>query len=183
MTIFGKVLLGLILATAAVLIIKGAGKGNDEIVLAPEGEEVVADTPAPAEQEVGTFQGSAKDLMARGGDHKCTFTQEVENSKSTGTIYISGTKMRGDFNSNVLAGGTTMDLESHMISDGATMWTWSNMMPTGFKMAVDQSAQAGGQQQGFDANVDLEYTCINWAPDQSQFVVPSAITFTEFKAQ
>lgn len=181
MTMFGKVLLGLILATAAVLIIKGAGKGGDEIVVTPE-EEVVTDTPLPAEQEVGTFEGSAKDLMTRGGDHKCTFTQDVENSKTTGTIYISGMKMRGDFSSAVNAGGSTMNVDSHMISDGTSIWTWSSVVPTGFKMKIDQSA-GSSVDKGFDANTKLEYTCVAWTPDQSQFVLPSTVTFEEMKTE
>ncbi len=183
MTIFGKVLLGLILATAAVLIIKGAGKPDEEVAVVPAEE---TPTPAPAtptsDEEVVAFNGSAKELMARGGDHKCTFTQEVENSKSTGTVYVSGKKLRGDFSSDVSAGGASMTVDSHMISDGEFMWTWSSAMPTGFKMKVDQEATASANNQGFDSDQKLEYTCIKWTPEESQFVLPSAVVFTELKS-
>lgn len=180
MTLFGKVLLGLILATAAVLVIKGAADKDDVVVVPEEGPVETTDVAPPAQDEqVGTFEGSTKELMARGGNYKCTFTQDVENSKSTGTVYISGTKLRGDFMSVVTAEGSTLNIESHTISDGAFMWTWSSMMPTGFKMKVDQTASENINKQGFDANQKLEYTCINWTPDEGQFVLPTTTVFTE----
>ena len=178
MTIFGKILLGLILVTGAVLIIKGGPK--DEVVVEDtiDAQAVVAEeTPA----DDGAFKGSAKALMARGGDHKCTFTQVVENSTSTGTVYISGMKMRGDFKSDVSAAGTNISVESHMISDGEFTWVWSSMMPTGMKMKIDAEAGATADQ-GFDANQELEYSCVKWNRDASQFDLPSAVTFTEIKA-
>lgn len=182
MTLFGKVLLGLILASAVFLIVRGASKGGDEAPLEENANVNPAET-APAEEEVGVFTGSAKELMARGGNHKCTFTQEVANSKSTGTTYISGQKMRGDFVSEVNAGESTMNIESHMISDGEFMYSWSSMMPTGFKMKIaDTTATATAtttpSQQSFDSNQKLEYTCVAWTVDEAQFALPANITFT-----
>lgn len=180
MTLFGKVLLGLILVTGAVLIIKGEPK--DEVVV-EDTQTTEAETPAPAENK--KFEGSTAELIARGGDHVCTFDQTVENSRSTGTVYISNGKMRGDFKSDVSASGTNMSVESHMISDGEFMYTWSSMMPTGFKMAVVQNTTADGttptSQQMFDANMKLSYDCDPWTTDVSKFTLPSAVTFTEIK--
>lgn len=183
MTIFGKILLGLILATAAGLIIKGAVQ-KDDVVLAPE-EEAVTETETPAPADSSKFEGSTAELIARGGDHVCTFDQTVENNRSTGTVYISNGKMRGDFKSSVVTGATPIDVESHMISDGEFMYTWSSMMPTGFKMAVVQNTTADGttptSQQMFDANMKLSYDCDPWTVDASKFTLPSAVTFTEIK--
>lgn len=184
MTIFGKILLGLILVTAAVLIIKGAGK-NDPVAM-PNAEEDASPDSGDAvtnEEELGTFKGSSAELMARGGNHKCTFAQEVENSKTLGTVYVSNAKMRGDFKTDVNASGAVMSVESHMISDGEFIWTWSGIMPTGMKMKIDQSvAIEGSPQQSFDTNQELEYLCVDWTPDESQFTLPSAVTFTEIKS-
>lgn len=184
MTIFGKILLGLILVTGAVLIIKGGpnddGLAKDETT---DTEALAGEEQAQASQ--GVFEGSTAELIARGGDHVCTFDQTVENSRSTGTVYISNGKMRGDFKSDVSASGTNMSVESHMISDGEFMYTWSSMMPTGFKMAVVQNTTADGttptSQQMFDANMKLSYDCDPWAVDASKFTLPSAVTFTEIK--
>ncbi len=184
MTIFGKILLGLILVTGAVLIIKGGPKddGLTEERVA-ENEAVTTEEQAPIVES--QFKGSTAELIARGGDYKCTFDQVVENSRSTGTVYISNGKMRGDFKSDVSAAGTNMSVESHMISDGEYMYTWSSMMPTGMKLKIDQtittSSETFGQQGSFDANMQLSYDCDPWSPDSSQFTLPSAITFTEIK--
>ena len=181
MTLFGKVLLGLILATAGFLIIKGAGGTGDEALLVPQEESITSESSEPVTQS-GVFTGSTKDLMARGGNYKCTFAQEVENSKSTGTVYISGQKLRGDFKSDVTAAGASMSVESYMISDGTSMWTWSSMLPTGFKMEVVKDTTADGttpmSQQMFDANMNLSYDCAPWTVDESKFVLPSTVTFT-----
>ena len=183
MTLFGKVLLGVILATAGFLIVRGAIK-SDDMALEEAGEIPVATAPeTESVEEASVFSGSAKELMARGGNNKCTFTQEVENSKSTGTVYISGQKLRGDFKSDVTAAGVNMSVESYMISDGEFMYTWSSMMPTGFKVKiVDTSATATtapSSQQSFDSNQKLEYSCVSWTPDESQFMLPATITFKE----
>ncbi len=182
MTLFGKVLLGVILATAGFLIVRGAIKSND-VVLEETGESPVATTPeTESAEDVSVFSGSAKELMARGGNHKCTFTQEVENSKSTGTVYISGQKLRGDFKSDVTAAGANMSIESHMISDGEFMYSWSSMMPTGFKMKIAETGATAtttpSNQQSFDSNQKLEYTCVAWTPDEAQFTLPTNVTFT-----
>lgn len=180
MTLFGKVLLGLILVTGAVLIVKGEPK--DEVAV-EEAQTTEAENPSQVENN--KFEGSTAELIARGGDHVCTFDQTVENSRSTGTVYISNGKMRGDFKSDVSAGGTNMSVESHMISDGEFMYTWSSMMPTGFKMAIIDSATADGttptSQEMFDANMKLSYDCDPWSADASKFTLPSTVTFTEIK--
>ena len=182
MTIFGKILLGLILVTGAVLIIK-RGPKDDGLATEDtmETEEVSGEEQTPTDQD--NFEGSTAQLMARGGDHKCTFDQTVENSHSTGTVYISNGKMRGDFKSDVSAAGTNMSVESHMISDGEFMYTWSSMMPTGFKMKIDQASSPSDEagQGTFDANMKLSYDCAPWSPGSSQFTLPSSITFTEIK--
>ena len=156
MTIFGKVLLGLILATAAVLLIKGVKNSPDEEVL--ENPEVVTETsdetPAPTPTDTEEFKGSMKTLIARGGNYKCMFKQDTDAGTSTGTVYISDKEMRGDFTSIVAA--NNMTVESHMISDGEFMYTWSPMMPTGMKIAIDASATESASQ-GFDTNAELEY--------------------------
>lgn len=181
MTLFGKILIGLLLATAAVLIVKDSGK--DEVVVVEETGEQTPAAPTEIPADARRFEGSTAELIARGGDHMCTFDQTVENSHSTGTVYVSGGKMRGDFKSDVNAVGTNMSVESHMISDGEFMWSWSNMMPSGFKMKIDQTATPsnGAGQGAFDANMKLAYDCDPWTPDASKFTLPSAITFTEIK--
>lgn len=179
MTIFGKVLIGLMLATAAVLLIKGDGTTDDVIVTESPAEETVETTPT----DDTVFNGSMKDLIARGGDYECTFSQTNDMSDSTGTVFISGAKLRGDFKTTVKA-VSNMNVESHMISDGAFMYTWSSMMPTGMKIAIAEgsTAETSPATQSFDYNQKLDYDCKPWTSDVAKFTLPTDITFTEIKS-
>ncbi len=182
MTIFGKILLGLILATAAVLLIKGASNSPEEEMgeTTEVSEGAVETAPAVEETDMAEFKGSMKALIARGGNYKCTFKQDTEVGTSTGTVYISGNEMRGDFSSVVAVANTT--IESHMISDGEFMYTWSPLMPGGMKMKIDSTATAEGSSQGFDTNQELDYECDLWTRDGTVFNLPEGTTFTEVSA-
>jgi hypothetical protein len=180
MTLFGKVLIGLMLATAAVLIIKG-GKGKDDIIVEEVPSENASSTPVAPDND--TFNGSITDLAKRGGDYECTFVQTNDMSDSTGTVFISGKKMRGDFKTTVKA-VSGMNVESHMISDGEFMYNWSSMLPTGFKIAITESTNATSTPSGsqnFDYNQKLDYKCKAWMADSTKFELPASIKFTEIK--
>lgn len=129
-----------------------------------------------------TATGSLDELLARGGNYKCTFTHESAAASSKGTVYIAGEgkKIRGDFSSLVPVINT--DVASHMIRDGEWVYTWSEMMPQGFKAKAVEgqgSKEAALSGQGFDANQSYNYNCEPWVVEVSQFTVPTNITFTE----
>lgn len=177
MTIFGKILLGLILITAVVLIIKGGNKTDDSDLVNSDddtdSEAMTDDTKAD-----NLFNGSMKDLIARGGDYKCTFSHSTDVSDSSGTVYVSGQKMRGDFTSNEKVSGTTS--ESHMINDGEFSYVWSSAMPMGLKMKITNDTTAGADTtSGVDVNQKLDYSCEKWNGDASQFSLPASVNFTE----
>lgn len=179
MTLFGKVLLGIILATGAGLLIKSSisPKDNSTIVsdTTPEAVNSDADTSTPM---AGNFSGSMGELIARGGNYKCDFTHTTDAGDSSGTTYISGKKIRGDFTTNV-TGVSAMKIETHMISDGEFAYTWSSMMPTGMKMKLNLSETSDGAKTGFDYNQHLDYNCSPWMEDSSMFSLPANIKFTE----
>ena len=178
MTTFGKILIGLMLATAAVLIIKGGTKSSEPVMV----EEVQDDgtTPTPSDTATdGKFNGSVNELIARGGDYECTFSHSTDAAYSTGTVFVSGKKMRGDFNSTTKL-AANIKMESHMISDGEFLYNWSSAMPTGFKMAIAESSNATSTagSQALDYNQKLDYDCKAWTADASKFVIPAEIKFT-----
>jgi len=126
-----------------------------------------------------TSANSLKALLALGSAQTCTF----DNAGSTGTMYISGGKVRGDFDSTT--NGKT--LKTHMLVDGTTSYIWMDGEKTGYKMSFDASAGAGtpgtttAQTSGaFDANADMNYKCGPWVADASVFVLPTTVTFTSF---
>lgn len=184
MTTFGKILLGLMLATAAVLVVRGHKAPSSEIVSVPA--ETTSTTTPSAGAVDGSFSGSMNDLIARGGDYKCTFDQLTEVSHSTGTVVISGKNVRGDFITEVKA-ATGMKVGSHMISDGEFIYTWSDMISMGMKFkvaaaATGTSTPSSASNQNFNYNQKLDYQCAPTTRDASLFVVPATITFSEPKS-
>lgn len=175
MTTFGKILIGLMLATAAVLIIKGGNKAPEEVIV-----EEVQEENAPVEStESGQFNGSIVDLASRGGNYECTFASRTDVADSTGTVYISGIKIRGDFMTTTKVAGN-LKIESHMISDGEFVYTWSAGTLTGFKVAVSAESNPTSTESSasFDYNQKLDYDCKAWTVEETKFMVPTDIKFT-----
>jgi hypothetical protein len=129
-------------------------------------------------QDGGDFSGSMEELVARGGNYRCTFSHQSDTDDSSGTIYISGSSIRGDFVSLI----QRINVESHMIQSGGYIYTWSSTMPTGFKLKVATTTEAGGTAipgQYSDVDQTYSYDCESWSPDNSKFSIPSTITFKE----
>ncbi len=128
----------------------------------------------------GEFTGTLSDLATRGGDYRCTFTHDSVVAKSGGTVYISGSRIRGDFSSVVPQ--VNMTVESHMIQNDGYVYAWSPMSPSGMKakaMTGGASGSAAMSGQGVDQNQAYTYNCEKWSVDASVFALPSGISFTE----
>jgi hypothetical protein len=142
---------------------------------------VVAPTVNPSgnAEEQSNTPTSLKDLLSKGIAQSCTFNSEG----STGTIYMSGGKVRGDFDATVE--GQTM--KSHMIVDNNTSYIWSDGSKTGIKMSFDPNATTSPattdtQSGSFDASTQMNYKCGAWIPDASLFALPAGVAFTSFNA-
>lgn len=181
MTMFGKILLGLIILTGAVLLIKGPSKTQE---VASDLDEVSDNTSVQESEDAQSeansiFAGSFNDLMARGGEYKCTFVSNTEVGTSTGTVYIDGERIRGDFQSSVQITG--QNIESSMINDGEFSYVWSSLMNTGFKVANSNDKTEGESvDTGFDYDQQLDYDCQSWNVDSSVFNLPEGVEFKEF---
>lgn len=125
-------------------------------------------------------QTSLTALLAKGGSQKCTFSHEESGAGSSGTIYMSSGKMRGDFIAKVQG---AQEVQSHMIVDGQTSYVWSDAMPQGVKMKFDAAATANATDPMAKGNIDpnqkANYDCSYWSADQSKFALPSGVTFME----
>lgn len=169
--IAGIVALG-ILAGGAYYFMNGSSTGADVTGDAPKGGA-----------EAGAFKGSMAALMERGGNWKCTVDSSANTGAGTalssGVVYVSGNKVRADFTSTVQGFG---NVESHMIADGESVYSWSSMMPQGFKLPQTQMTGEGGTEtsgSGFDANQSYAYDCQPSSAQASLFTAPANITFTE----
>ena len=124
-------------------------------------------------------RGSIKSLLGANKNITCKINPS-ENDE--GTIYVTGSKMRGDFSTRVEGKG----MMSHMIQDGEYAYMWLDEDAKGTKMKLDfnqpvPSVPAGSsvrsQAENLDEEVDMN--CSNWSPDNSKFNVPGDVEFTD----
>ena len=150
--------------------------------------------PAPegatqlASQETGgqPVNGSLASLVARGGTVQCDVGMATgpadENGATKGSVYVSGGKMRGDFEMTSQAG----TIESHMIRDGEYIYVWSSAMPMGMKMkatAAEQPSSPTAQPSPSDIYAqNHNYNCKPWSGDSSKFELPAGVTFNDMSA-
>lgn len=129
----------------------------------------------------GAFTGSFFDLATRGGNYKCDVQSAGTANETLGTVYVSGTNIRGDFTS--LAAGKTV--ESHMIKSGDMMYVWGGGMPQGIMMkATTMQGEGGSATQGTGVSGTQSYgwNCATTGADASKFVKPSNIEFMDMSA-
>lgn len=130
-----------------------------------------------------SFNGSIYDLAARGGDWKCTVDAQASTgggqAVSSGTVYVSGNKVRGDFTSAVQGYG---NVDSHLVSDGDYVYSWTSMLAQGVKAKATAANQGGTQTsgQGSSANQNYAYHCAPSAADASLFTPPANVKFISY---
>lgn len=132
-------------------------------------------TPVATQEQSAS---SLKDLISKGLAQSCTFS----SGGSSGTVYVSGGKVRTDYDTTVDGKVTT----SHMIVDGNTSYIWTEGQATGFKMTFEASGTPSAETTnapaagGFDSSANMNYKCKTWAVDASQFALPAGVQFTSF---
>jgi hypothetical protein len=121
---------------------------------------------------------SLRDMMAMSTNQECSFNDEGGNS---GVVYVGSGKVKGDF--TTIANGTST--VSHMYSDGSQMYVWMDGQPTGFKFSLDSMNDISTDSKvsgNVDVNKKLDYSCKNWSVNNSVFVLPTNITFSDFSS-
>lgn len=125
--------------------------------------------------ELAIENTSLKELMTRGQDIQCSW--EDTTDQSSGTIYVSKDKARGDF--------TVIDENQtkigHMILVSNTSHIWMDGDSRGFKVSLQNNTEADtSSSQGVDPNKDYNYSCSSWEADNSLFELPADVNFQEF---
>jgi hypothetical protein len=139
-----------------------------------------------AGSEQGTaYNGSVDDLIKAGKNVKCVL-QATENADLiSGTIYVSGSKARSDFEQKGLG---DKNYTGHFISDGTWMYTWNEAykdQAVKFKIEDLQKEQFKSQadkQGAGDYENKMDYKCYAWQADQSMFIPPTDIKFMDFSS-
>lgn len=135
-------------------------------------------TSAQSESSVSSTSGTLKDLFSGGKTVNCKFSYP-DNSMS-GNVFVSGGKVRNEFTTT--KDGKTTD--GTVIYDGTYAYFWSSSSSQAIKYKMgsieDMQKQAQGQAQTMDLSQKVNFDCSNWSVDNSKFVPPSNIQFTDF---
>ncbi|MEY4602345.1 MAG: hypothetical protein RL292_286 [Candidatus Parcubacteria bacterium] len=141
-------------------------------------------TPAPSGKKI-TFS----ELLKQGGSYRCTVNQYVQNIESKGVVFIDKDRIRGDFSTQTQG----MNIDSSLVVKDGYTYTWSSALGArGIK--IKNSTPYGGAQvkgqntqmtstYGFNGEQIGDYDCEAWAVDESKFIPPMSITFTELQPQ
>lgn len=172
--------LGLIIGVVAVIIIITAGVFLLSKKPSRPIQEETASQQSTSSAESTATRGSIKSLLGMGKNETCTVTYPSAEGETKGTVYVSGKKMRGDFTIKDTSG---KEIESHMIADEAYNYFWSSATSQGMKMKIDDTAKAtptpNTQTQGADLDREVDYKCSSWPVDDSKFMPPTNIQFTD----
>lgn len=160
--IIGVVILALVIGAVAYTQVKKPQKSSEtSMQTSPNTEESIS-------------KGSIKSLLSAGKNVTCDITY-TDQPGSSGTVYVTGNKMRGDFTVNV----NNKAVESHMVSDGAFAYVWSTNQGTKMKIDTLESPAPSAQSQGTDINKDVDLKCKSWIVDNSKLTPSSDVKFTD----
>ena len=167
----------MILLVIAVIIVLGGGVYYASHHGSSYQEEATVNTDANV--VAGTSSsGSLRDLLSFGKNVMCTIDESTATSSVSGTVYISGTMMSGDFTTRMQTAGT---VESHMIRNGDTVYAWTGSQ--GAKMTMTNMMSASAKSNN-NVNLDqkVNYKCSDWSVDNGKFTPPTSVHFTDISA-
>lgn len=172
----GSLSLVVVIIVALVIVIGGG------VYLSKHNAKVATDTNTSlqtgADVSTSGKNGTIRDLLALGGNATCTFNQTSDSGKMSGTVYISGNMMRGDF---IMTSQSNTSMDSHMIRNGDVMYAWTGNQGAKMNFAgMATTSTQTDQQVNLDQKVD--YDCGAWSPDSSKFTVPTTVNFMDISA-
>lgn len=146
-----------------------------------------------AQSDDGIFSGSLKQLMGLGKAQKCTWEGEAGES---GVVYTDGTRSRFEASGYSMMGDDQEENSELVtffgINDDEYIYTWSSQSNEGMKMSneteEEQQEMDEYDSEDYDSSMDyrsmseydFEYKCEDWSVDESMFVPPTNIEFTDF---
>ena len=159
-------------------------QNNDQKESIPENSptptpEFGVDADAQASLGVEIKTGTLRGLLSSGKDMVCKFTSGTASNEISGTMYISGSMMRGDFSSKTTSGSS---VESHMIKQGDVVFVWSGNQGTKMGMSDITASNVAKVNSSVNLDSNVNYLCTNWNKDETKFSTPSNINFIDLKA-
>lgn len=131
------------------------------------------------EASLTTNPSTMNQLLASTEDLECLYTQNNDQADTTGTLYVSGGKVRGDFTiqTKAVAGSAVQKFDSHLVTDGkqVLLWPLTPQEPTqGVLINVDPAKK---DQVNLDQTFDA--ACKPWVKDDAKFTAPADVQFTD----
>lgn len=180
--ISAAVVLGLVIAGWYFMTAERAEAPSDVDATSTDEEALSDQVTKPTTEDDLVGSGSLAALFALGKNLKCEFAyvSDETNAASAGTVYISGDKMRGDFEMEQSGQVYT----SHMIQDGSYVYTWSQSAQGTFAVkmpVVEGEAEASTDTtygaRPMDMTETVDYSCVPWGVNSTQFVPPADVQF------
>jgi hypothetical protein len=115
---------------------------------------------------------SLRSLLTANVSQKCTFN----NGDSSGTIYVSAGRMRGDFTAKANEEASS---QSHMVISNNLAYVWIDGSTQGYRMSFEDITATTSRQsgQGIDADSKVATNCEPWAANDTVFSLPTDVTF------
>ena len=139
--------------------------------------------------DIDSIKGTMEDLFARNVPMECTFTQANEGMKTTGTVYLSGGRMLGEFQTTQ---ANEQPIDSFIIQDGEHVYTWTSGQSKGIKIKPEnqkniveentENLKSEPKTPDLEGQ-DIDYVCKPWLPNNSFFTPPDYIEFTDLNQQ
>lgn len=157
-----------------VLFVAGYFAMNKKSAQNPQNPETATSQEATSDAQT---KGSIKSLLSAGKNQTCTIKYPQADQMGQGTVYVSASKVRGDF----LFTSEGKAFDSHMIQDGEFMYSWSSASTQGTKMKTSdlEKVQPSPTSGQVDLNSEVNLDCSAWSVDNAKFSPPSNITFTD----
>lgn len=123
-------------------------------------------------------KGTIQSLIAAGKNVVCEIN--MGDQGGSGTTYVSGNKLRGDFTVQI----ENNPMATHMVSDGEYLYMWTDGSTQGTKFKIDPETQkkvatSSGQASVTDFEKEVDLKCTAWTIDNSKFTVPTDVKFTD----
>lgn len=154
-------------------------------------EQAQQNTEAKQQEETAnnnmSGQGSFTDLMEFGESVRCTYSAQYETGSMQGVTYVDGKNNR--IRTDGTAQGDSMPATFGVIMAADVMYWWSDTpsgvqgmkMPIARESGEVQPTYAGETESSGPVSMDerVDYHCEHWGVDESVFIPPSDISFTD----
>lgn len=138
---------------------------NTTVNTTPSPEPVSYVTEPPASDQNQTY----KQFLSSGKSEICTFSTNIDNSFTNGTIYAALGKIRAD----ITYTGPKGSIQQHLLVDAYETYMWNNAGNQGIKFPVTDKAPE-------DPIAALpNKSCSPWVANTAVFEIPATIIFTE----